>query len=66
MYRTIYLSLLKKLVAIFNNLMSTADEAVIVLLEKRSHNIAAKRIRHTAVILSPACDVLLAHTHIHT
>ena len=49
----------EKLVAIFDNLMSSAYQVHIVLLQKSRHYIRPESERHTSVILAPSGDILV-------
>lgn len=53
------LALGEKLVAILDNLVSTADQVHVVFLEESRDNIRAEGERDTTVVLAPASDVLV-------
>ena len=49
----------EELVSVFHNLMGTADQVHIVLLQEARHNIGAECKRYTTIVLTPARDVLI-------
>jgi hypothetical protein len=49
----------KELVAVLNDLVGTADEVHVVLLEEARDNVGSKGERDTSVVLAPAGDVLV-------
>jgi hypothetical protein len=53
------LALGEELVAIFHDLVRTADEVHVVLLEESGDDIGAKSERNTTVVLAPASNVLV-------
>ena len=52
-------SLCKELISVLDDLMRSAHEVEVVLLEEFGHHIAAERERHTSIVLTPAFDVLV-------
>lgn len=53
------LALREELVAIFDDLMGTADEVHVVLLEETRNNVGAKGERDTTVVFAPSGNVLV-------
>ena len=53
------LSLCEELVSIFNDLMRTANEVEIVLLEEFFYNVCTEGERNASIVLAPTGDALL-------
>jgi hypothetical protein len=53
------LALGEKLVSVFHNLVRTANEVHVVLLQKTGYDVWAKREGDTSVIFAPSSDVLV-------
>jgi hypothetical protein len=53
------LTLGEELVAVFHNLMRTANQVHVMLLQKARDYVRAKSERHTAIVLTPAGNVLI-------
>lgn len=53
------LSFREKLVAVFHDLVSTADEIHVVLLQEPGHDIRSKREGHTTIVFAPSSNVLV-------
>lgn len=53
------LALAEELVSVLDDLVSTANEVHVVLLEEARDNVGSESERDTAIVLAPACDVLI-------
>jgi len=53
------LAFAEELVAVFDDLVGTADEIHVVFLEEAGDDVRAEGERDTAIVLAPACDVLV-------
>jgi hypothetical protein len=53
------LALGEKLVSVFHNLVRTANEVHVVLLQKTGYDVWAKREGDTSIIFAPSSDVLV-------
>ena len=53
------LSFTEELVSIFDDLMSTANQVHVVFLQESGHDIWAEGERDTAIVFTPACDILI-------
>lgn len=53
------LSLREELVTVLDNLMCTADQVHVMLLQETGNNVRAESKRHTTIILAPAGYVLV-------
>lgn len=53
------LTLAKELVAVLDDLVSSADQIHVVLLQETRYNVGAEGEGDTAIVFAPACDVLI-------
>ena len=53
------LALGKEFVSVLDDLVGSADEIHVVLLQEARHDIGAKRKRHTTIVFAPAGNVLV-------
>jgi len=53
------LALREELVAVLDNLVSTADEVHVVFLEESRHDIRPEGERDTTIVFAPAGDILV-------
>lgn len=53
------LSLREELVAVFHDLMRSANQIHVVLLQESRYNVGTKSERHAAIVFAPSCNVLV-------